>query len=302
MNIIMGIIKLARPHQWVKNIFVFPVLVFSGSILQLEQVILTLVAFAAFCLASSSVYFLNDYKDIDEDKKHPTKRFRPLASGTVPKWMGLAGSLVLGALAIAVPAIYLNPPTMWVVCFYLLLNILYSLGLKHLVIIDVLVIASGFVLRILAGATALYIMPSPWLVLCAVMLSLFLAFTKRRAEVIALGDKAAQHRKVLAHYSPMFLDQMISIVTASTVLGYVLYTVDDRTTAIVGSRLLLLSVPFVLYCIFRYLYLIYQIDAEDGNQTRTIFTDIPMLISGGIWGILCTIIVLFGSKIGDLLP
>ncbi|MCP4197742.1 MAG: decaprenyl-phosphate phosphoribosyltransferase [Proteobacteria bacterium] len=302
MDIILGIIKLARPQQWVKNIFVFPVLVFSGSILQIEQVILTLVAFAAFCLASSSVYVINGFIDIDEDKKHPIKRFRPLASGSVPKWTGLVGSIVLGGLSLAIPAIYLNPPTVGVVGFYLLLNILYNLGLKHLVIIDVLVIASGFVLRILAGATALYIMPSPWLVLCAVMLSLFLAFTKRRAEILSLGDEAAQHRKVLADYSPMFLDQVISIVTASTVLGYVLYTVDDRTTAIVGSRLLLLSVPFVLYCIFRYLYLIYQVNAEDGNHARTIFTDVPMLISGGIWGILCTVIVLFGNKIGDLLP
>jgi 4-hydroxybenzoate polyprenyltransferase len=302
MNVVIATIKLARPKQWLKNIFVFPVLMFSGLIVQKEQVILTLIAFAAFCFAASSVYFFNDYKDMDEDRKHPTKRSRPLASGRVPKRVGLVGSIVLGSISIAIPVVYLNAPTTWIICFYLLLNILYCLGLKHVVIIDVLVIATGFVLRILAGAAVLYIMPSPWLILCAVMLSLFLAFTKRRAEVVSLGDRATQHRKVLSEYSPLFLDQMISIVTASTVVGYVLYTVDDRTTAIVGSNLLLISVPFVLYCIFRYLYLIYQVDVEDGNHTRTIFTDVPMLISGGIWGILCTLIVLFGSEIWDLVP
>ncbi len=302
MNMIAATIKLARPKQWVKNIFVFPVLMFSGLIVEKDQVILTLIAFAAFCLASSAVYFFNDYKDIEEDREHPIKRSRPLASGQVPAWFGLVGSLVLGGLSIAIPALYLNAPTTGIIVFYLLLNVLYTLGLKHVVIIDVLVIATGFVLRILAGAAALLIMASPWLILCGVMLSLFLAFTKRRAEIVSLGDKATLHRKVLADYSPVFLDQMISIVTASTVVGYVLYTVDERTTAIVGSKLLLFSVPFVLYCIFRYLYLIYQVDAEDGNHTRTIFTDVPMLISGGIWGILCTVIVLFGSEIGTLLP
>lgn len=302
MNAVSAIVRLARPKQWVKNIFVFPVLLFSGRIAQTDQIVLTLITFSAFCLASSAVYYFNDYNDIAEDKTHPKKRSRPLASGALPPWVGLVGSLVLGCLSIALPLQYVNAPTTWVIGSYILLNALYGIRLKHLVIIDVLVIATGFVLRILAGATALHVLPSPWLILCAVMLSLFLAFTKRRAEILALGDRATAHRKVLAHYSPLFLDQMISIVTASTIVAYVLYTIDDRTTDIVGSRLLLLSVPFVLYCIFRYLYLVYQVATDDGDHTRTIFTDAPMLISGSLWGILCTAIVLFGGEIMDLFP
>ncbi len=181
-----------------------------------------------------------------------------------------------------------------------MLNIAYSFGVKHIVIIDVLVIATGFVLRILAGAAALSVLPSAWLVLCGVMISLFLGFTKRRAEVVLLGDRASEHRKVLAHYSPAFLDQMISIVTAATVVGYVLYTVDSRTIELVGSRALLLSVPLVLYGIFRYLYLVYHAESG-GDPTRTVFTDIPLLVTGALWGVLCTAVILLGKDIWSFL-
>ncbi|MCP4602252.1 MAG: decaprenyl-phosphate phosphoribosyltransferase [Proteobacteria bacterium] len=300
MKTLKAIFQLARPKQWVKNIFVLTVLIFSGRALQPEAIATILIAFAVFCLASSTIYFLNDYRDIEEDRKHPTKRIRPLASGALPPWIGLVGFFVLLGASIAIPAFALNQPTTIVVGFYLVLNIAYSLGLKHLVIIDVLVVATGFVLRILAGAAALSVMPSAWLVLCGVMISLFLGFTKRRAEVVLLGEQAGEHRKVLEHYSPAFLDQMISIVTAATVVGYVLYTVDSRTVQLVGSRALLLSVPFVLYGIFRYLYLVYH--AESGSDpTRTVFTDIPLLINGVLWGILCTAVILLGGDFWNML-
>jgi hypothetical protein len=161
-------------------------------------------------------------------------------------------------------------------------------------------IAAGFVLRILAGAAAIGVVPSTWLVLCAVTISLFLGFTKRRAEVVLLGEKAREHRRVLAFYNTAFLDQMISIVTAATVVCYILYTVDDRTVAMIGSRLLILSVPFVLYGIFRYLYLVYHTEAG-GDPTRTVFTDVPILLNGVAWGVLCTVIILFGKQIMRLL-
>ncbi|MCP4678880.1 MAG: decaprenyl-phosphate phosphoribosyltransferase [Deltaproteobacteria bacterium] len=300
MNTLKAIFKLARPKQWVKNIFVLTAIIFSGRVSDPESIVTTLLAFAAFCLASSSIYYINDYRDLEEDKKHPTKRNRPLASGALPKWVGIIGFFVLLAAAIGIPLITLNKPTTVVIVFYLVLNFAYSFGLKNIVIIDVLCIATSFVLRILAGAAALSVLPSAWLVLCGVMISLFLGFTKRRAEVVLLGDQAREHRKVLAHYSPVFLDQMVSIVTAATVVGYVLYTVDERTVQLVESRALLLSVPLVLYGIFRYLYLVYHAESG-GDPTRTVFTDIPLLITGVLWGILCTSVILLGGKFWSLI-
>lgn len=302
MKTIRAIFKLARPQQWTKNVFVLTVLIFAGEALNLDAVILTILTFASFCLAASAVYYLNDYKDIDEDRKHPTKCTRPLASGELPKSAGLIGYLVLVAGALAIPAAFINFPTAGIVAVYLILNAAYSAGLKHVVIIDVVVLASGFVLRILAGATALAVLPSPWLVLCGVMISLFLGFTKRRAEVVLLKDRAKEHRKVLAQYSRAYLDQAISIVTAATVVGYVLYTVDERTIELVGSRAMIVTVPFVLYGIFRYLYLVYQADSHSGGDpTKTIFTDVPLLITGGLWGILSMLVIFFGKRIHGFL-
>lgn len=296
MRTLKAIIKLARPQQWVKNIFVFTALIFAGRALDLQAVSLTVLTFLAFCLASSAVYYVNDYKDIEEDKKHPTKCKRPLAAGLIPPGVGLFGFFVLSIAAVGLPYLLINKATALMLLVYLLLNFGYSFGLKHMVIIDVLVLSSGFVLRILAGATALSILPSPWLVLCGVMISLFLAFTKRRAEVVLLKDRASAHRKVLAHYSTAFLDQAISIVTAATVLGYVLYTVDERTVELVGSRAMILSVPLVLYGIFRYLYLVYHAETG-GDPTKTVFTDVPLLITGILWGVLSMLTIFLGKNI-----
>ncbi len=287
--------KLARPQQWVKNIFVFTALIFAGKAGDWESIKLTLLTFGAFCLASSAIYFLNDYRDLDEDRKHPVKRSRPLASGAIPPWVGIVGFMVFLAVSLVVPLYFVNKMTTVVVATYIVLNIGYSLGLKHLVIIDVIVLASGFVLRILAGAATLTVLPSTWLVLCGVTISLFLGFTKRRAEVVLLGDRAQEHRRVLAHYSPAFLDQAISIVTAATVVGYVLYTVDERTVDLVGSRAMILSVPLVLYGIFRYLYLVYHTESG-GDPTRTVFTDVPILVTGVVWGVLCMLVIFFGRN------
>jgi len=299
MKALKAIVRLARVKQWVKNIFVFTALIFSGQSFDLHSILDTVIAFIAFCFASSATYYLNDFKDIEEDRRHPTKRLRPLAAGDLPRCAGLVGFFILLGAAILLPLLQLNIWTTLVIAAYLGVNIGYSSGLKHFVIIDVLVIATGFVLRILAGAAALAVMPSAWLVLCGVTISLFLGFTKRRAEVMLLGDRASEHRKVLADYSPAFLDQVISAVTAATIVGYVLYTVDERTIHLVGSRALLLSVPFVLYGIFRYLYLVYQAESG-GDPTKTVFTDVPLLITGGIWGVICTMIILFGRNLVKL--
>ncbi len=289
-----AILRLARPKQWVKNLFVFTALIFAGKALDTEAMVQALIAFGAFCLASSSIYFINDYKDIEEDRRHPVKKARPLASGALPPTAGPLGFIVLAAAGLGL-ALLLNRWAAVTVGLYLAINLGYSLGLKHVVILDVLLIASGFVLRILAGAAAISVLPSTWLILCATTLSLFLGFTKRRAEVMLLNEKAGEHRKVLRHYSLPFLDQMIAIVTASTVVLYILYTVDARTVELVGSRAMLLSVPLVLYGIFRYLYLVYH-DARGGDPTRTVFTDVPILVTGGLWGVLCMLVILFGKR------
>jgi 4-hydroxybenzoate polyprenyltransferase len=300
MTKLKAIIKLARPQQWIKNIFVFTVLIFAGLVLKPAAVFASFLTFLAFSLASSAVYFINDYKDMEEDKKHPTKCNRPLASGALPRKAGLIGFFILAAASILLPYLTINPSTAIILLVYVLLNVGYSSGLKHLVIIDVLVLSSGFVLRILAGATALSVMPSPWLVLCGVMISLFLGFTKRRAEVVLLKERAGAHRKVLKHYSPAFLDQSISIVTAATVLGYVMYTVDSRTVELVGSKVMILSVPLVLYGIFRYLYLVYHTETG-GDPTKTVFTDIPILITGAAWGVFSILAIFFGKSLHGML-
>ena len=291
-----ALLRLARPKQWTKNIFVFTAIIFSGRATDVDAISHALIAFAAFCLASTAIYMLNDFRDVKEDQRHPTKKTRPLAAGTLPLWTGPVGFALAAGASLAMALSLLNTTSALVLGLYLVFNLAYSLGLKHLVIIDVLIIATGFVLRILAGAAAISVMPSTWLVLCAVTISLFLGFTKRRAEVVLLGEKAKEHRKVLAYYNKSFLDQMISIVTAATVVCYILYTVDERTVALVGSRLLILSVPLVLYGIFRYLYLVYHSESG-GDPTRTVFTDIPLLLNGIIWGLLCTGIILFGKEL-----
>jgi 4-hydroxybenzoate polyprenyltransferase len=300
MGKLRAVIRLIRPQQWVKNIFVFTGIIFSGRVSDTVAVLHAVIAFGAFCLISSSIYLLNDIKDVEEDRKHPKKKSRPLASGELP--VAVAGLLFLAFAGASLGITYavLGRSTVVVLATYLVINMGYSFGLKNVVILDVLLIASGFVLRILAGATAISVMPSTWLVLCAVMISVFLGFTKRRAEVVLLGDRASEHRRVLAQYSTAFLDQMIGIVTAGTVVCYILYTVDPHTVELVGSRAMIFSVPLVLYGIFRYLYLVYHAESG-GDPTRTVFTDIPLLVDGSIWGVLCTVLILFGRQWGPFL-
>ena len=299
METMKALIKLARPGQWVKNIFVFTALIFSGLVGNLVAVLDAVIAFGTFSLVSSAVYYLNDFMDMEEDKTHREKKHRPLAAGILPRSVGAIGFVVLSVGSLVITYIVLGTVSTLILFCYLSMNLGYSMGLKHVVIIDVLIISAGFVLRILSGAAAISRLPSTWLILCGVTISLFLGFTKRKAEIVYLGDSAAKHRKVLGQYNESFLDQTISIVTAATVICYILYTVDPQTVAMVGSRMLLFSVPPVLYGIFRYLYLVYH-DRSGGDPTRTVFTDIPLLFTGGIWAVLCTVIILFGNSIAEL--
>jgi 4-hydroxybenzoate polyprenyltransferase len=281
--------KELRPQQWVKNLFVLAPLLFSQNLFTPAAVGRALAAFVLFCLASSSVYLLNDIRDREQDRLHPRKRHRPLASGelNVSLAAGVMIALLLSALA---GAWMISKPLALMLFGYWLINLLYSTWLKHQVILDVFAIASGFVLRVAGGGLAIEVEISHWLLLCTTLLALFLGFSKRRHELGLLKAGAQAHRVVLADYNPGFLDMMIAIVTASTVMSYALYTVSEDTMRRFHTHALMLTLPFVLYGIFRYLYLIHHKN-EGGDPTQSLLTDIPMLVNVFLWALTAGVIV-----------
>lgn len=284
-----GLVRSLRPAQWAKNSFVLAPVVFAGDLAEPGALLRALAAFAAFCAASSAVYLVNDLRDREQDRHHPLKRHRPIAAGTLPAGVAAVAAVALAAGAVT-GAIALARDFAAALVAYLVLQLLYTLWLKRVVILDALSIALGFVLRVFAGAAAVAVAVSPWLLLCTIFLALFLAFSKRRHELVLLADDAANQRGVLAQYSPAFLDQMINVVTASTVVCYALYAVAPETTAKHGGRSLLLTVPLVLFGIFRYLYLVYQ-RTDERNPTEAILRDAPFLINVALWGLTVLAIV-----------
>ena len=270
-----------RPLHWVKNILVFAGLIFSQSLFDSLLVSKTFLGFVLFCTASSSVYIINDILDLKQDKLHPIKSKRPIASGELSVSSSLAFSMTLGLVSIVL-SFWLQINFGLVVLVYFLLNLFYSLYLKHIVILDVMSVAAGFVLRAVAGALVIQVTISSWLVVCTILLALFLGFSKRRHELVLLENNAADHRKILAEYSPYFLDQMIAVVTASTVVAYAFYTLSPEVMQKLGTRYMALTIPFVLYGIFRYLYLVHQ-KKEGGRPTRMLLTDKPILINILLW-------------------
>lgn len=270
-----------RPHQWVKNLFVFAGLLFGHAWRSPEIIEKSLVAFAAFCLVASAVYILNDIIDLEQDRNHPKKRMRPLAAGRVgmPAAAGLAAALAIAGLALAYAA---APAVFVIVVIYALMNIAYSMRLKHVVILDVFIIATGFMLRILAGTMGVGIPPSQWLLLCGLMVTLFLGFAKRRAEIIALEEDKAAHRKVLEHYSPILLDKMIVVTAAGVIMSYSLYTMSPDTVRIQRTENLIYTVPFVMYGVFRYIYLLHH-QSGGGDPSRDLARDPHMLVVVAAW-------------------
>ncbi len=276
-----AIVKTARPHHWVKNLIVFAALIFAKKFTDPESVALAIKGFLAFCLASSAIYYLNDITDCKKDQLHPTKKNRPIASGRLSfktAWFLTALLLIAGFVL----SYSLGPLFLFYFILYIFINFGYNLGLKNVVIIDVMILAIGFVLRAAAGAEAIMVPISSWLLVCAILLALFLGLAKRRHELIILGNDAISHRQSLAHYSPYFLDQMMSVVTASTVVAYTFYTLSPEVKDKLGTGNMVFTVPFVLYGIFRYLYLIHQKD-EGGSPTKLLVTDIPLLACVGLW-------------------
>ncbi len=283
-----ALIRLLRPVQWTKNVFVLAPLVFARRLDDPDALSVALLALLCFCLASSAVYAFNDIRDRNEDRKHPAKRGRPVASGAVG--VPLAGVLAAALALVAVGgAANLGVDFLLVLLAYLVLNLLYSLWLKQLVILDVMSVAVGFVLRVLGGGTAIGVQVSAWLLLCTIFLALFLAFSKRRHELILLNTGASEQRPVLSHYSPAFLDQMINVVTASSVLAYALYSVSAEHLEGRAARLMVYTVPFVLFGVFRYLYLIYQRPTAR-SPTEALLLDPPFAINLLLWALLVTAI------------
>lgn len=282
------LVRAMRPAQWTKNAIVYAALVFDGKLLQPDLFLRTTVIAVCFCLVSSSVYLINDLVDIEKDRQHPRKRLRPLASGALsPRVAGVA-AFVLGAMGIAA-AIWLDPWAGAVTAAYLLQNLAYSFFLKDHVIVDVMVLSLGFLLRVVAGVVVVQVENfSPWLYVCVTLLSLFLGFGKRRHEMVLLQEEAANHRASLDQYNLALLDQLIGLVTTSTLVSYTLYTFEAQT-ALVGGGRMLLTVPFVFYFIARYLYLIH-VRKLGGAPDELLLQDRPLLINSLLW--MATVVVL----------
>ena len=280
MGLIVAVLASLRPRQWAKNLFVFAGVIFSQQLFT-SQAWRAVFAFALFCALSGAIYLLNDVADAEKDRLHPTKRRRPVASGALPRGLALGIGLALLAVS-AVVSFSLGVPFGLVAVAYGGLLTLYSVWLKHLVILDVLVVAMGFVLRAVAGAVAVKADISGWLLICTVLIALFLALGKRRHEYLTLKGSAADHRPILAEYSEGFIDQMIAVVTASAVTAYALYTMSPETVAKFHTRLLPLTLPFVLYGIFRYLYLLYRRELG-GNPSDLVLSDRALLVNTMLW-------------------
>ena len=277
----IALIRSLRPEQWLKNGFVLAPVVFSGMLDDTSVWLDSMIAVAAFCAASSADYPVNDVIDREADRRHPSKRSRPIASGEISVATALVAAASLIAVAMAA-AWVLGDWFPMVLGGYILLVILYSAILKRVVFVDVLVLAAGFVLRVVGGAVAIDVPVSRWLLLCAYLLALYLALGKRRTELALLGEGAGIHREVLGHYTIGLVDQAISVVLGATVLAYTLYTVADDTVAKVGSEGLMITVPIVLYGLFRYLYLLHRSEMG-GSPTRVLVTDRPLLVTVVVW-------------------
>jgi 4-hydroxybenzoate polyprenyltransferase len=276
------ILRSMRPPQWVKNTLIFAPLIFAQRVADVAALLRVGATFLLFCLLSGGVYLINDVLDSSQDRKHPLKKDRPIASGALPPSVAaVAGgaAVLLSILA----ALALSYSLAAVMAAYLVLNLAYSRVLKNIVILDVMTIAAGFLLRVVAGAVVIPVGVSFWLLLCTGLLALFLGFGKRRHELVLLEVDASSHRPILREYSPYFLDQMISVVTTSTVVAYALYTISPAVSEKLGTGHLGLTIPFVLYGVFRYLYLIHQ-KQSGGDPTQAILTDRPLLFTIVLWG------------------
>ena len=288
------LLRSIRPEQWPKNLFVFAGLLFGKRLFDIDAVALAMAAFAIFSALSSTIYLFNDVADRVADRTHPLKRTRPIASGALSPRVAVVAASGLGLVALGAAAA-ISPGLVLTAGTYVGLLLLYSFALKHIVIVDVLTIAAGFVLRAVAGALAVDVPISQWLLVCTTLLALFLALSKRRHELTLLADAAGDHRPILDEYTPYLLDQMVGVVTASTLVAYALYAASPDTAEKLGTDRLTWTIPFVLYGIFRYLYLVHQ-KRGGGNPSAMLLTDRPLLACVALWA--ASVILLLYSPLG----
>jgi len=285
--------QLLRPMQWSKNTVLFAALIFAKHLFVVSDLITVTLGFLAFCGLASGAYVMNDLRDCERDREHPLKSLRPLPSGRVRRGTAMALSVTL-VLAGMLAAIALRPAFGLLAGVYFVLQVAYTFWLKEVVILDVMSIAAGFVIRAVAGGVLIMVPVSPWLIICTFLLALFLGFSKRRHELILLEARATNHRASLKEYSPYFLDQMIAVVTASTVVAYAIYTASPEVRDKLGTDKLYLTIPFVLFGIFRYLYLVHQRE-EGGNPTQLLLRDQPLLIDVLLWITTATLLLYWGA-------
>ncbi|MEJ5203104.1 MAG: decaprenyl-phosphate phosphoribosyltransferase [Anaerolineales bacterium] len=283
----LGLLKSMRPRQWTKNAFVLAAVIFDRQLTHPDALLRSLAGFFLFCLLSSSVYIINDIADREADRQHPRKRNRPIASGKLPLSVALAAAALLAIASLGI-AYYLTPSFFFISLAYFLIFLAYSKWLKHIPLIDVLMIAAGFVLRVAGGVSLISVERfSPWLYVVTTLLALYIGFGKRRAELTLLADNAENHRPVLDGYTIPFLDQLIVIVSGTTIVAYSLYTFSAPNLP--QNHSMMLTIPFVLYGIFRYLYLV-QVEEEGGAPEDLVLTDRPLQITILLYGIAVLII------------
>jgi len=289
-----GCVSLLRFQQWIKNGFVLAPVLFAGELTQVSSLLTAAAACLSFCLLSSSVYVLNDWFDRERDRQHPAKSARPIAAGVVPAWLAWLLAAALLGCALVIAGVLTTPTVIAIELGYLGLNLAYSLYLRDEVILDAFAVASGFVLRVWAGAAAISVAASHWLILCTLLLALFLSFSKRRHELVLLQSAKANHRQVLSSYSPELIRQLNLILCSATLMCYALYTVSADTVAKFGTDRLVYTVPFVIYGLFRYLYLI-EVKGDGGNPSSLVLRDRPLLACTWLWAASCfAVIHLFG--------
>jgi len=293
---IIRIFELIRPKQWVKNLFVFAPILFAGKLMDLPMLLTNILAFASFCCVSSSVYVLNDIIDVESDRVHKKKRYRPIAAG----YVSIKQAKILFVFLIVLTAVLSSMlPVLFLITIsaYLVNNLLYSFKIKNVVLLDVFSISIGFILRVIAGAVAIDVSVSSWMIITTIFISLFLGISKRRAELSGPNqDNLEKQRKVLSDYDVIFVDQLNTIAATGTIISYALYTVSEKAVNAFHSDKLIYTTPFVLYGIFRYLYLLHQKNLGE-SPTQIVTKDVPIIINSLLWLITCAVII-YKAKFG----
>jgi len=289
-RMILLLLKSMRPKQWIKNLLIYAALVFDQQLFQIEPFLRTTAGFISFCLGASAIYLANDLVDLEHDRLHPIKKNRPLASGRLDPQIAKVSIVLLLIISISL-GFSLSLGFGTVLLTYLLLTLLYSFKLKHIPIIDVLVLATGYVLRVTAGVTLITVARfSPWMYMCVTLLALFMGLGKRRAEMVLMAQSAHSSRRVLDGYTIPFIDQLIAIVSSTTIIAYALYTFSAENLP--NNHLMMLTIPFVIYGIFRYLYLIH-VENKGGAPEELVLTDKPLMATGILWGLSVIVILYF---------